>query len=110
MKLLFDENLSPRLVALLSTTFPESLHVRDVGLARADDDTVWSYAKDQGFAIVSKDSDFHQRSFVLGFPPKVVWIRRGNCATSEISILLQTYQSDLLLFAEDTETAFLELG
>jgi len=110
VKLLFDENLSPRLVALLSTTFPESLHVRDVGLARADDDTVWSYAKDQGFAIVSKDSDFHQRSFVLGFPPKVVWIRRGNCATSEISILLQTYQSDLLLFAEDTETAFLELG
>ena len=110
MKLLFDENLSPRLVALLSTTFPESFHVRDVGLARADDDTVWSYAKDQGFAIVSKDSDFHQRSFVLGFPPKVVWIRRGNCATSEISILLQTYQSDLLLFAEDTETAFLELG
>ena len=81
-----------------------------MGLARADDDTVWSYAKDQGFAIVSKDSDFHQRSFVLGFPPKVVWIRRGNCATSEISILLQTYQSDLLLFEEDTETAFLELG
>jgi len=110
VKLLFDENLSPRLVALLSSTFPESCHVRDVGLARADDDTVWSYAKDQGLVIVSKDSDFHQRSFVLGFPPKVVWIRRGNCTTKEIANLLQAHQSDLLVFVSNTEAAFLELG
>jgi predicted nuclease of predicted toxin-antitoxin system len=81
-----------------------------VGLAHADDDTVWSYAKDQGLEIVSKDSDFHQRSFVLGFPPKVVWIRRGNCTTSEIANLLQAYQSDLLVFAGNSEAAFLELG
>ncbi|MEJ2230912.1 MAG: DUF5615 family PIN-like protein, partial [Nitrospirales bacterium] len=110
VKLLFDENLSPRLIALLSSTFPKSCHVRDVGLARADDDTVWSYAKDQGLVIVSKDSDFHQRSFVLGFPPKVVWIRRGNCTTKEIANLRQAHQSDLLVFASNTEAAFLELG
>jgi predicted nuclease of predicted toxin-antitoxin system len=66
VKLLFDENLSPSLVDLLAVTFPESRHVRDIGLARADDEAVWSYAKEHGFAIVSKDSDFHQRSFVLG--------------------------------------------
>lgn len=110
MKLLFDENLSPRLVALLSSTFPESIHVREVGLAHADDERVWSYAKDQKLVIVSKDADFHQRSFVLGFPPKVVWIRPGNCTTSEIAFLLQTHQSDLFMFVEDNEAAFLELG
>ena len=110
MKLLFDQNLSPRLVALLSSTFPDSIHVREVGLSQAHDDTVWSYAKNHELVIVSKDADFHQRSFVLGFPPKVVWIRRGNCYTAEIAILLEAHQSDLLTFAEDPEAAFLELG
>ncbi len=110
MKLLFDENLSPRLIDLLSSTFQESAHVRQVGLAQADDDTVWSYAKDHGFAIVSKDSDFHQRSFVLGVPPKVIWIRRGNCTTMDIATLLQKHNSDLQNFNENTEAAFLELG
>ena len=61
MKLLFDENLSPRLVNFLSTPFLGSVHVRDVGLAQADDEAIWTYAKDNGFAIVSKDSDFQQR-------------------------------------------------
>jgi predicted nuclease of predicted toxin-antitoxin system len=81
-----------------------------VGLAHADDDTVWSYAKDEGLVIVSKDADFHQRSFTFGFPPKVVWIRRGNCTTSEIAILIQPHQADLLVFEGNTEAAFLELG
>lgn len=110
MKLLFDENLSHRLVDLLSPTFPESAHVRQVGLARADDELVWSYAKDHGFAIVSKDSDFHQRSFVLGVPPKVIWIRRGNCTTKEIATLLKNHHAVLSSFERDPEAAFLELG
>ncbi|MDH4193848.1 MAG: DUF5615 family PIN-like protein [Nitrospirota bacterium] len=62
-KLLFDENLSPRLVALLSSTFPDSGHIRDVGLAHADDGMIWPYTKDQRLLFVSKDSHFHQRSF-----------------------------------------------
>ena len=72
MKLLFDENLSPKLVKLLGDLFPDSLHVRDVDLNRADDSVVWKYAKENDLTICSKDSDMHQRSFVLGFPPKVV--------------------------------------
>ena len=62
MRLLFDENLSPRLPALLVDEYPESVHVRDVGLASAGDDEVWTYAANNRFTIVSKDSDFHQRS------------------------------------------------
>lgn len=52
------------------------------------DDAVWDYAKVQGFAIVSKDSDFAERSFLYGSPPKVVWIRLGNCSTATIEQLL----------------------
>jgi len=74
MKLLFDQNLSTTLVPRLLDLFPESLHVKDVGLESAPDLVVWSYAKEHGFAIVSKDSDFQQRSMVLGFPPKVIWL------------------------------------
>lgn len=110
MKLLFDENLSPRLVDLLSSLFPESNHVRNVGLAKADDDRVWSYAQEHGFTIVSKDSDFHQRSFVWGAPPKVIWIRLGNCTTEDMANLLIHHQTDLEAFENNPEGAFLELG
>lgn len=110
MKFLFDENLSPRLVGLLATTFPGSTHVRDVGLAQADDDAVWSYAKDHGFVIVSKDADFRQMSFVSGFPPKVIWIQRGNCTTMDVVVLFQNHHSELHDFDDNSEAAFLELG
>ena len=110
MKLLFDENLSPSLISLLSSIFPESKHVRDVGLAAADDDIVWAYAATHDFVIVSKDSDFHQRSFVLGPPPKVIWLRCGNCGTKKIADLLRSHHTDLEIFQENFEAAFLELG
>jgi predicted nuclease of predicted toxin-antitoxin system len=74
MKMLFDENLSPRLVGLLVDIFPNSMHVRDVGLEAADDQLVWDHAKNNGLILVSKDSDMHQRSFLFGHPPKIVWV------------------------------------
>lgn len=60
--------------------------------------------------IVSKDADFHQRSFVLGAPPKVIWIQRGNCATEEIAALLREHHADVLAFVEDEAASFLALG
>ena len=110
MKLLFDENLSPRLVSYLTTTFPGSLHVRDVGLARADDNSIWSYAREYGFAIVSKDSDFHQRSLISGPLPKVIWIQRGNCSTMDIIEIFKGHHSVLEEFEKNSEAAFLALG
>ena len=74
MKLLFDHNLSYKLVARLADLFPNSEHVRNVNLHEADDRPVWEYARAHGFAIVSKDEDFHQLSFLYGAPPKVVWV------------------------------------
>lgn len=110
MKLLLDHNLSPRLVSVLLDLYPGSVHVRELELQAAIDETVWNYARDQGFAIVSKDVDFHQRSLVLGAPPKFVWIRLGNCSTDDILGLLRGHHSKLLAFESDRDAAFLVLG
>lgn len=110
MRLLLDQNLSPRLLDLLADLYPDSTHVRREGLASAEDEAVWRYAAEHGLVIVSKDADFHQRSFLYGHPPKVVWIRRGNCSTDEIAAILRAHQADLIAFAEAEQVAFLALG
>ena len=110
MKLLFDENLSHKLVRLLSDIFPDAVHVRDVSLKAASDPIVWEYAKDNGLVIVSKDSDLHQRSFVFGQPPKVVWVRLGNCSTSDVEKLLRKNFVAIKTFYEDDYAAFLSLS
>jgi predicted nuclease of predicted toxin-antitoxin system len=110
MKLLFDQNLSHRLVSQLGAEYPGSEHVRLVGLATAPDPVVWSYAAAQGFVIVSKDSDFQHRALLLGHPPKVVWIRLGNCSTAAVAALLRSRQADLLAFEGDPIASFLALS
>lgn len=110
MRLLFDQNLSPRLLVDLVDLHQGCTHVREVGLATADDDVVWRYAAEHGFAIVSKDADFHERSFLLGHPPKVIWIRRGNCSTDEIASILRSNHAAIIEFEADTEGSFLALG
>ena len=110
MKLLFDENLAAKLVDTLIDIYPGSVHVRDAGLASADDNQVWDYAYKHGLVIVSKDSDFQQRSFVLGHPPKVIWVRLGNCTTNDIARLLRERQEEIAAFEEDKFAAFLSLS
>ena len=110
MKLLFDHNLSHKLVGRLADVFPGSEHVRNLDLHRADDAEVWEYARTNELAIVSKDEDFHQMSFVHGPPPKVVWARLGNCRTSDIEHLLRNARSDLLRFDANKAGAFLIVG
>jgi predicted nuclease of predicted toxin-antitoxin system len=110
MKLLFDENLSHKLVRLLADLFPHSIHVREVGLKATDDPVVWEYAKNNDLMIVSKDSDMHQRSFVFGYPPKVVWVRLGNCSTSDVEKLLRRHFAAIEAFYEDDYASFLSLS
>lgn len=110
MKLLFDHNLPPSLVNSLSNLYPGSLHVRDVGLDRASDSEIWAYAAKQKLTITSKDSDFYHRSMLLGHPPKVVWIRLGNCSTSQIRAILVDSHSELLSFESDPDGSFMALS
>ncbi len=92
MKLLFDQNLSRHLVARLSDNFPDSTHVLELGLDTASDNEIWDYAGQHGYTIVSKDSDFRQLAFLLGPPPKAVWLRLGNATTNDIAEVLRVRQ------------------
>jgi predicted nuclease of predicted toxin-antitoxin system len=89
VRLLFDENVSHKLVAELASEYPGSTHVRDVDLRGAEDQRIWEYARARGFTIVSKDTDFRERSYVEGFPPKIIWLDVGNAGTATIAELLR---------------------
>lgn len=89
MKLLFDQNLSPRLVQRLEDLYPASAHVSEHGLGEANDLEIWSHARDNAYLIVTKDTDFNDLASVHGSPPKVIWIRRGNCTTRVIEDILR---------------------
>ena len=110
MRLLFDQNLEPRLSRDLADLYPGSAHVRDVGLERADDAAVWEYAASGGYAVVTKDDDFRQRSFLFGAPPKVVWVRLGNCKTADVEALLRARRDDISSFDADPTAALLVLS
>ena len=66
---------------ILAHDFPGGAHVRDTGLRAAEDGQIWDHARTQGFMIVSKDTDFRERSYVEGFPPKIIWLDVGNART-----------------------------
>lgn len=108
MKLLLDENLSPRLVDAIADLYPGSIHVDTVGLGATDDNAVWHYAKAKKYVIVSKDSDFAERSVLDPHTPKIIWVRLGNCSTREIEILLRSSHAVIRKFVEeDSETCLL---
>jgi predicted nuclease of predicted toxin-antitoxin system len=109
MKLLFDQNLSHRLVQAVAAEFPGSAHVRDVGLETASDLDVWNHAKGEGLIIVSKDTDFQQFALLYGHPPKVVWINLGNCDTTAVAALLMSEAITIRDFAADANASFLVL-
>ena len=109
MRLLFDENLSHRLVGALSDVYPESAHVRDVGLRGEEDHVIWAYAGERGFLLTSKDSDFYARSVLLGAPPKVVWLRIGNATVAETADLLRHRYILIRNFWEDPDATLLPL-
>ena len=109
MKLLFDENLSPRLVNALITHFPESTHIHAIGYGGASDSDVWAYARDGNYIIVTKDVDFSDRSTLYGHPPKVIWVRMGNVTTYRIETTLRAHFEQIEAFSRDAELSVLAI-
>jgi len=101
MKLLFDQNLSPKLVNRLADLFPASSHVQSVGLDCASDDQVWEHARLNGFAVVTKDEDYNNLSVLRGSPPKVIWLQLGNCTTGQVEAAFRVRFADLEAFEKD---------
>jgi predicted nuclease of predicted toxin-antitoxin system len=109
VNLLFDENLSPRLVRVLDDEFPGSQHVGTIGLLGEADHRIWEYARQHSFTIVSKDNDFRQLAFLHGPPPKVIWLSVGNAGTDSIARLLHESVAAIESFLADPEAALLVL-
>jgi predicted nuclease of predicted toxin-antitoxin system len=110
LKLLFDENLSARLVGALADQFPNSSHVNLVGLASATDLEIWAYAREHDFTVISKDDDFRSLSLVNGAPPKVIWLRIGNASTAAIESFIRSALVKIRTFEISAEESLLVLS
>ena len=110
LKLLFDQNLPASFVVRFAEAFPGSQHVKSLGLDVATDRQVWDYARHNGFAIVSKDSDFHQMSFLYGAPPKTIWVRSGNCGVADLAHIISQHLDRIAKFLGTDAEALLVVG
>ena len=109
MKLLFDQNLSRKLVARLAELFPNSSHVQFHSLTAAEDSEIWEFAKAQDFCIVTQDADFAERSRLYSSPPKVIWLRCGNVPASSVEIILRSGAETIQRFIADPSLDCVEL-
>lgn len=107
MKLLFDHNLSFRLIDKIADRFVDSNHVDRLDLSQAEDSIIWKYAKENDFSIITKDTDFFDFVSLKGFPPKVIWIKRGNCSTHEIEKIIHSNADKISSFIKDDENGIL---
>lgn len=107
MKLLFDQNISFRILNFLPEKYEGSTTVKHEDLINALDVDIWKFAKENGFTIVTQDSDFNDLNFLYGFPPKIIWIRTGNLKTQTIADILIDYSEEIEKFIhEDTLGCF----
>ena len=88
MKLLLDENLSRKLVAALNPAFPGTSQVSFLGLERASDADIFTYARTSDYVIVTKDSDFAELSALHGIPPQILFLQIGNASNERIQALI----------------------
>lgn len=109
MRLLFDENLSRKLVVRLAELYPESAHVIELDLLQSPDREIWEFAKTRDFVIVSTDSDFYELATTIGPPPKVVWLRRWTHPTRDGERVLRREAIRITEFLADPELGVLVL-
>lgn len=109
MKLLFDQNISHRILLLLSENYAYSTSVKKEGLIDANDKEIWEFAKRNHYTIVTQDSDFNDLNTLLGFPPKIIWIRTGNLNTKSLANLLNNYQTEIVDFMDNDDFGCFEI-
>jgi predicted nuclease of predicted toxin-antitoxin system len=111
MKFLIDNNLSFKLVQPLQDLFPGTAHVRDSLSVNTDDLTIWNFAKQNDFVVLTKDNDFDERSQLEGCPPKLVHLICGNKTTLHILNLIISRKEDIEQFAEiDKDNCILKIS
>jgi predicted nuclease of predicted toxin-antitoxin system len=109
LKLLFDQNLSRKLVTRLADIFPNASHVQFHQLAEKTDTAIWEFAKLNDFCIVTQDADFAERSRLYGSPPKVVWLRCGNAPTHQVESIIRAGEEAIQQLQESSNLHCLEV-
>ncbi|MFL0681941.1 MAG: DUF5615 family PIN-like protein [Algoriphagus aquaeductus] len=109
MRLLFDQNISPKILKKGLWSDLEVQHVRFVGLEDSSDLEIFQFAKLNEFSIVTFDSDFFDLSLMKGFPPKIIWIRTGNLTTKSIFEIFLTHKNQINEFLENENSGVLEI-
>ena len=108
MKLLFDQNISHRVVARLLADFPAAKHVRNFEMQFARDFEIWKFAKQNEYTLVTFDADFSDIVTLKGHPPKVIWLRFGNTATQTFVEKFRDYKPIIESFL--TDIAYKDIG
>jgi predicted nuclease of predicted toxin-antitoxin system len=109
MKLLLDENVSFRVLKHLPVEFQGSVSLKQVNLVESDDESIWTYARDNGFSILTQDADFNALTLTRGFPPKVIWLRVGNRTSEQIGLLIHRHKDEILKFFWDPEDGIIQI-
>jgi len=108
VKLLFDQNISFRVVQQINNIFQEAKHVKDFELQFASDQQIWAFAKANEFSIVTFDSDFYDLTTLKGHPPKIIWLRIGNTSSLNLAIVITKHQ--LIIHSFLKEERYKEIG
>ena len=110
MKLLIDQNISYRIIPLLEGSFPDIHHVRQFDLIDADDHNIFMYARENRFdAVITLDDDFVRLLNLFSAPPKIIWLRTGNCSTPFLSEILNSKVNIIQKFLNDEEFFLYEI-
>jgi predicted nuclease of predicted toxin-antitoxin system len=109
MKLLFDQNISHRIINLVQQEFPNAQQVRHLNLENYTDNQLWQFAKENDFSIVTFDSDFIDITTLKGTPPKIIWLRLGNTSTISIANKIISNKSQIYDFLLSADSAFMEI-
>ncbi|SCX87106.1 DUF5615 family PIN-like protein [Flavobacterium caeni] len=109
MRLLFDQNISHRILKILSDEFSGSTLVKSENLIDSSDKTIWEFAKKSNYIIVTQDSDFNDLNSLYGFPPKIIWIRTGNLKTEELAKILKIHFSEIQEFENNPSFGCFEI-
>ncbi len=110
MKLLFDQNISFRILKKIASVFPDAQQTNRLMLSQSTDYEVWNFARKNSYCIVTFDSDFIDISVLKGCPPKVIWLKLGNSSTDRIAEVLLKSQGLITEFINNPELCFLELS
>jgi predicted nuclease of predicted toxin-antitoxin system len=109
MRLLFDQNISHRIISQIVDIFPEAKQVRELGIENFSDRSIWEFAKEKEYTIVTFDGDFYDLSLVYGHPPKIIWLRCLNQTTKNIEVILRKFHTEIEIFFLEDDLACFEI-